>query len=168
MKATFAAVACLFIIHLPGRLDAQFSQRPGESFYFELIGNTGAHSFNFDLLFSSGLGFRAGAVLDQQQRCGFNYCYTETSGMSFVMTFNRMTAKPGHRFETGFGIVGGSQQVMVSPSRRGVAFTGTVGYRYQPEERGFVFRAGFTPAFTLGWIYPRVGVSLGYAPAFNR
>jgi len=71
-----------------------------------------------------------------------------------------------HRLELGGGLsLGFSNQLKLG----GVVLHGTVGYRYQ-KKKGFFFRAGFTPLYSIFFsqsdrnvFLPLAGISLGYS-----
>jgi len=44
-----------------------------------------------------------------------------------------------------------------------VGGTATIGYRYQQNDGGFLFRIGFTPLFGSGGFQPWGGLSLGFS-----
>jgi hypothetical protein len=72
-----------------------------------------------------------------------------------------------HHFEAGGGVLIGFGDTDDFDSRDGesnknIAITGLLGYRYQKPERGFMFRAGFTPIHYDEDITPIAGVSFGY------
>ena len=75
-----------------------------------------------------------------------------------------------HHFEAGGGITiagGDRQDLFDSADTEGdfstAVITGIAGYRYQPPDGGFVFRAVFTPVAGGGDFLPWFGVSFGYA-----
>ena len=72
-----------------------------------------------------------------------------------------------HHFEAGGGVLIAFGDTDDFDSRDGesntnIAVTGLLGYRYQKPERGFMFRAGFTPIHYDEDITPIAGVSFGY------
>jgi hypothetical protein len=144
---------------------AQDTQRPTESLYVEVLGNSARYSLNFDVVFPSGLGFRFGVLTasetKQDQQGQF---YTEQTGFTFLMMLNLMHGQGPHHLETGVGIVAGTwRHPGTAPPLESPAWTATLGYRYQRPAKGIVVRVGFTPALTGKEIEPMVGASIGYA-----
>jgi hypothetical protein len=83
---------------------------------------------------------------------------------------NYMYGKNKHKLEVGLGTA-------FTPATRGefdlddaglindktkVVGVATIGYRFQPERRGVLFRAGFTPFFGDEGIQPWGGLTVGY------
>lgn len=136
------------------------AQTAAKSVYFEL-GGAGLASVNYDMRFQKkedGLGFKVGVGgfdIDGTQAVfipvGVNYLlgkdqrnYFEIGlGVTFV-SINEDYYYDGDRFSTTFGH----------------AF---FGYRLQPKNGGFLFRAGITPIFNKDGFVPYwAGVSFGY------
>lgn len=92
---------------------------------------------------------------------------------------NYLRGSGNHRAEAGAGFLVGRQRFepALSDARESstvVNLTGTLGYRFQRPGGGLVFRAGFTPFYSLSpsdedtaypekGFFPSVGVSFGYA-----
>jgi hypothetical protein len=142
--------------------------------YVELLGNAGVYSINYDRYVADNLSIRA----------GFEYigvsggAGTESSSVSLLMipiTCNLLIASnnKGHigssKFELGLGVEVASFSASISSgtfggfgaSGLGILYTGTIGYRYQPSDGGFIFRIGFTPLFSTHDFVPFGGLSLG-------
>ncbi len=133
-----------------------------KSVYFEL-GGPGLASFNFDTRFTpreNGIGGRVGFG-------GFSI--DNTTALFFPLQVNYLIGKgTKHYFEVG----GGATIVNINnddadPNDDGT-FNGSFGhlhfgYRLQPQDGGFLFRAGITPVFGSGDFIPYfAGVSFGY------
>ncbi|MBC8034375.1 MAG: hypothetical protein H7Y03_09525 [Chitinophagaceae bacterium] len=144
-----------------------FSAASGQStktVYFEL-GGPGVASFNFDTRVSGrndGLGFRAGFG-------GFSD--GDESIFFFPLQVNYLFGKDTkHFFEVGAGATivtqtGDFDSDGIFESSFGHAY---FGYRRQPADGGFLFRAGITPIFNItsrnSFFLPfYAGVSFGYA-----
>lgn len=69
-----------------------------------------------------------------------------------------------HHFEAGGGVIVafGDFDSEDDDGNSEIAFSGLLGYRYQKPERGFMFRAGFTPIYYDDEVTPLAGVSFGY------
>jgi len=140
--------------------------------YFELLGNGGLYSINYERMLSN----------DMSARLGFSYFSVSASGSSgdgnqatakaSLVTapalFNYMVGGKNHKFETGAGATliyvsasasGGAANA--SGEGVGVAGTAVAGYRYSPSDGGFVFRVGYTPMFGKGGYMHWGGMSLG-------
>jgi hypothetical protein len=141
--------------------------KPASTVYFELLGNGGFYSVNYDTRFSKrrdGFGGRAG--LSYVAESGDNF-------FSMPVGINYLAGKKGHYFEAGAGITYYSANIYlldnVGDSSNGDNTTGvfgnlTFGYRKQPIDGGFSLRAGVSPIITKNsfipyWPY----ISFGYA-----
>jgi hypothetical protein len=136
--------------------------------YFELLGNAGAFSLNYERLVNGRLALRLGYG-------------TWTDSMIFGPSAERQVKSmpvsasylfgPGERkLEIGGGVTFGRHENFYG----GGSFrslTAIVGYRTQPAGRGYLFRAGVTPFYSLdsgNTAYPdpgftfSAGVSFGY------
>ncbi|ARA94378.1 MAG: hypothetical protein D6685_19300 [Bacteroidetes bacterium] len=159
--------ACLILLLAgPGLATAQEARPiPIESLYVELFGNTRAHSFNVDVVFPSGIGFRIGFISGAEARFSrtFGEYVADQKGFSLLLMLNGLHGSGRHHLETGAGLLVGSWEEPLSAPVSSPALTATLGYRYQPPQRGLVVRAGFTPAWDGSAVRPMVGVSIGYA-----
>lgn len=151
-------ILCLSILALT-ELSAQ---KAAKSVFFEL-GGPGVASINFDTRFSkkeSGLGGRIGVG-----GFSFNFDSDENSTIIFVpVGLNYIVGKDNKNyFEMGAGIT----PVFYSGEGDG-DFSSTFGhlnfgYRLQPLNGGFTFRAFITPIFgSFGFVPYYGGVSFGY------
>ncbi len=138
----------------------------GRGVYLELLGNGLTYSFNYDQRFSQsldGLGFKA----------GFSYISLDGSSLSTIpFGLNYLLGKNGKYFETGIGatyLVAADNSYSFGPRNNGVVGDGLIGnlifgYRSEPVDGGFLFRATVTPMFGAGFFFPFYGgISLGYA-----
>lgn len=144
----------------PNRSGSEGSGKAAKSIYFEL-GGPGLASFNFDTRFSAredGIGGRVGIG-------GFSI---DGSSAIFVpVGLNYILGKDGKNY---FELGGGITPVFVSDDLTDDDdnFTGTFGhlmfgYRLQPRNGGFTFRAFISPVFSGGFFLPYYGgVSFGY------
>ncbi|MDQ3557327.1 MAG: hypothetical protein M3409_11220 [Gemmatimonadota bacterium] len=159
-------VAVLFLMGLlvsPIRADAQELPRARNAAYLELLGNGLLYSVNYDRLFSERISGRVGAALLAADS-------SESAGrvLAVPIMVNYLAGTGNGRLEAGIGalvLTGEAENVEGSgnESFAGVAGTATLGYRYQPLNGGFVFRAGFTPLLSGGRFFPWLGISAGYA-----
>jgi len=148
-------------------LQAQVAERTkSQGVFVEVLGNGLIYSVNYDTRFSQrfdGLGGRAGIgyiAIDG----------TRITTMPFLL--NYLLGKEKHFFEIGIGttlLAASDDSGSVGPvgsRERGSAFVGTMslGYRLEPTDGGFMFRAGITPLFDTGAFWPLwPQVSFGYA-----
>jgi hypothetical protein len=135
--------------------------------FFEFFGNGIFNSLNYDTRFTKrgdGLGGKVGVG------------YAPVNGdqyFSFPFMVNYLLGKNSHYFEVGAGanyLVGDYQNgggiIGIPEIAIWEGWTGnlSLGYRYQPGDGGFLFRAGITPMFTKNEFKPFwPQVSLGYA-----
>lgn len=143
-----------------------FAQTAAKSVYFEL-GGPGIASFNYDMRLmkkENGLGFRVGVG-------GFKI--DETSALFVPIGLNYLLGKDERNyFEIGTGVTFVSiKDTYDDPyydDEGDDEFKSTFGhlffgYRLQPKNGGFIFRAGLNPIFGKGYFVPYyAGVSFGY------
>ena len=142
------------------------AQTAAKSVYFEL-GGPGVASFNYDMRLmkkENGLGFRVGAG-------GFKI--DGTSALFIPVGLNYLLGKDERNyFEIGSGItfvsINDDYDDPYYPDQDKGEFESTFGhlffgYRLQPKNGGFLFRAGLNPIFGKGYFIPYyAGVSFGY------
>lgn len=129
-----------------------FSQNKPNSFYLELVGMGRLYSVNYDRLFTENFGARIGFMYFAADQFAF---FNDVEILLIPTTLNFLVGTGKHKFELGAG------PVFVSGS--GVGWTGTIGYRYQKDEGGFMWRIGFTPLLAGGKFFPSGGISLGFS-----
>jgi hypothetical protein len=136
-----------------------FSQTAAKSIYFEL-GGPGLASFNYDTRFTKkedGIGARV----------GLGGLKVDGEGLLFVpVGLNYLLGKDKKNFfEIGTGItfMSASEDIFDSDASSTSFGYMQFGYRYQPKNGGFLFRASITPLFGKGFFFPYyAGVSFGY------
>jgi len=140
------------------------SQSQPNSLYFEALGNGGLYSVNYDRLFSENLGFRIGFSYLSE----LDFIFTSVQDFLVIpVTVNYFVGTGNSKLELGAGIAylsvsGGKIFGLKSSTGTSTAVcTGTIGYRYQQSEGGFLFRIGLTPFFGSGEVSLSGGVSLG-------
>jgi len=141
-----------------------FSQSKPNSFYLEVAGSGGLYSVNYDRLFTENIGMRIGFTYFSADWFGF---FSDVDILLIPATLNYLVGSGKHKLELGAGPVfaSGSMDFFGSDpvSGSGVGWTGTIGYRYQKNEGGFMWRIGFTPFLGGGQFVPLGGISLGYS-----
>ncbi len=146
------------------------AQKAAKTAYAEL-GGAGVASLNYDMRLmkkNDGLGFRVGVggfAIDD----GFS----KTTAFFVPLGLNYLLGKDDkHYFELGAGATIVSLKDKISDpyyqSSDDGKFNSTFGhlyfgYRIQPKDGGFLFRAGLTPVFGKGFFIPYwAGISFGY------
>ncbi|MBP6513421.1 MAG: hypothetical protein KA347_12205 [Bacteroidia bacterium] len=136
------------------------SAQSAQSVYFEL-GGPGIASFNYDTRFSGREGGLGG-------RIGVGYSKVVSSGSSLVylpLGINYLLGKDKkHYFEIGGGVTPVFNSSPEGESAINETFAHLVlGYRFQPINKGFTFRAFICPVYGNGIFVPYyVGISGGY------
>lgn len=149
---------------------AQDSRTAKNTLYLELLGNGIFYSVNYEHFLSDQLAARAGI--------SYSTLTSETSGQTqkegnfftFPLMLNYLVGKGSSHLELGGGLsiitfseTNPESNLLDFISGTTVLVTGTVGYRYQQPDGGFVFRIGFTPLTNFNVVAPWGGLSLGYA-----
>lgn len=138
--------------------DSQAINR-AQSVYFEILGPGVTYSFNYDTRFQNTLDGLGG-------RIGFGLIVVDGSSLVTVPAMiNYLLGDKGKYFELGLGatyINFGDDDFLVD-EESDVIGTMVFGYRSQPVDRGFMFRAGFAPIISQGSFIPYYPyLSLGY------
>jgi hypothetical protein len=151
-----------------------FSQA-AKSVYIEL-GGPGLASANFDMRFNNkedGLGFRAGIggfSVSTNDYLGSGSSKTSIVTIPLGLTYLLGKDKK-HYFEMGAGVTpvfASNKDTYNGTTTSEDEFNSTFGhlyfgYRLQPADGGFLFRAGITPVFGKGYFIPYyAGISFGY------
>jgi len=136
------------------------------SIYAEILGSSMFYSVNYDYLFriyKNDIKLAVGTGIGY-----FSYRYRSPEGNKFITAryfyftpeINFLFGKKSHYFETGTALM----SMIVNGGGAHFVPNGRVGYRYQPQKGGFLFRIAYTPAFTtwgrLGYFW--FGISFGY------
>lgn len=139
------------------------------SIFLELGGNGLLYSLNYDHKFFDHASARIGGMylpLSADDPSTFD----GRISMIFVpIMANYLVGNGNSRLEIGGGVTvvrvdgGGTvENEQIDDFRgAGAVFTGTIGYRLQPRNGGFLFRIGFTPLFAPDGFLPWAGLSLG-------
>ncbi|MBS9523044.1 hypothetical protein KI659_03350 [Litoribacter alkaliphilus] len=164
-KLLFSAVILFFVANI---CKAQAPERSkSQGVFVEVLGNGLLYSVNYDTRFSQSMNGFGG-------RAGIGYIAIEGVRLTTVpLLVNYLFGHEKHFFEVGIGatIVAGSAETdngfgpVGERDRASGAFgTMSIGYRLEPTDGGFLFRAGITPVFdsTVFWpLWPQL--SFGYA-----
>jgi hypothetical protein len=144
--------------------------RARNSIYAELLGNGGLYSINYDRrLGGGGASVRVGAASFEAEG-GFLVSVPDERHRFLLapVLLNLLTGAGTHHLELGGGVLVGSETVTRARSGQSerstlLSATGTLGYRRQPADGGFVFRIGLTPIYGFGneeAAYPEKGFFL--------
>jgi hypothetical protein len=165
---------------------AQTNEKAGKpstghtSFYAEMGGPGILFSANIDKRFKNsnlgwggriGLGFVSGYILPDTGI--YYYNNNQSSVVTVPVQINHVFGKPNspHTFEVGAGLTVTGKKIDIfnnynyNDPNKGTSFYGTASfmYRRQPIDGGFMWRIGFTPIISKGFIQPSGGVSVGYS-----
>jgi hypothetical protein len=163
MKSYIPLVIFIFISLMSIQTQAQSAgsenNNPTAKTVYAEIGGPGIFSFNYDQRFKGqkGLGFRAGVG-------GIGFIYAGVFSISLGL--NYLSGTNGNYFELGAGasaltISDGS--TIFSNNASTVIGYMNIGYRYQPEKKGFTGRVFISPLFTAEGFWPFYGgISAGF------
>ncbi|WP_157899137.1 hypothetical protein [Luteitalea pratensis] len=171
-----AVSTCLVVV--PSRVSAQDTpvsapdtKAPARAnaVYFELLGNGGLFSVNYERALTPALRVRIGAASWTAEDL---FGGTATHISTFPMMLHVVPGDGAHHVEAGLGVLPGQRGPDRSAGGSGafVSLIGVVGYRYEPRGSRFLFRAGVTPFYGFGdasiaypdeGFMPSVGVSFG-------
>lgn len=149
--------------------NSQELKPPQNSLYFELFGSGGVYSINYERQVSSNFYGRFGMATFKE----IDFLGESTTRIStFPVMIGYLTGTGKNHFEIAGGMLFGTKLDLTDLNNRNkildlIVF---VGYRYQPPVDGLVFRAGFTPFFSLdndanypdSGYFPSAGISIGY------
>lgn len=129
------------------------------NFYFELGGNGIFYSINYDRLllnsFSSRIGF-----MHIEFEFGPNFGNRRDQVTAIPIILNYLYGSGKNKIEIGTGIVIYCQDN--NWKEAGVQPALTLGYRYQPQPKGLIFRIGYTPIISKEEILSWAGISIGF------
>ena len=133
-----------------------------QNLYFEIGGPGLALTVNYDTRFGekrNGLGYRVGAGYFAD---GGNNVFTVPLQVNYLFgeTTSLLEIGGGTTFLNSYGDNKGKHFIFDRVT--GFVGTATLGYRYQPEEKGFNFRIAFVPIFYDEGIIAAGGISFGY------
>lgn len=144
------------------------------SIYVELLGSGVLYSVNYDHRIGNKLSIRAGLSMWSIKSLDFIiFQLNDIKFRSFPIMINYLAGNGSSKLELGAGIMPtyisssvGTVFYMIKISASGhrtiFPLIGTIGYRYQPEEGGIVFRAGVSPSLSSGDGIFNIGISFGY------
>ncbi len=147
MKKIYLLIFSLFTCSSILFAQSSDTTKRAQSVYFELLGPGGFYSANYDTRFSKrqdGPGIRVGVSYTSVD---------QASLFTLPVQVNYLLGKNGKYFEVGLGATYASTRAdffdSTESDEKGSTVFGTMnfGYRRQPIEGGFLFRAGVAPIF---------------------
>lgn len=134
------------------------------SVFVELLGNGILYTLNYDHKFFDHVSARIGGTFISLSGSA-NSVDDRVSVVLVPIMINYLVGNGNSRLELGAGAILGRINANVdNETVNGIGnggFTGTIGYRLQPRNGGFLFRIGFTPIISAGLFQPWGGLSLG-------
>jgi hypothetical protein len=173
MKYPLGILACstTLLLALATQIHAQHAtgRARGNAVYFELLGNGGLFSINYERAMTPSLRLRLGGATWTAQSF---WSDAETRFATFPLMLQFVPGPGAHHLEAAIGVLPGhrSRDHDVGGSGGFLSLTGLIGYRYEPLGRRFLFRAGFTPFIGFGdsataypdeGFLPSLGLSFG-------
>jgi len=133
--------------------------------YFELLGNGGLYSVNYERALTPWLRVRVGAASWTAESF---WSDAERQIRTFPVMLHVVPGRGAHRLDAAIGVLPGhtGRDRDVGESGGFLSLIALVGYRYEPPQRRFIFRAGFTPFYGFGessTAYP----DAGFLPSFG-
>lgn len=150
------------------------AEEAANTIHFELLGNGILYSINYDRLINHNFSARVGYMYLSAEATSSDP--NDPTKVTFSMSLIPVTASylmgPGnHRLELGGGPVIAFVSADINDGVQGISgsglasIVGIIGYRYQPMDGGFNFRAALTPHYVPNGdthFLPWGGISLGY------
>ncbi len=142
--------------------------------FFELLGNGGLYSFNYERMLTESLGLRVGyAYWDSPIIWDGN---APVRYVTLPVTASYLLFQGERKLELGGGITFGQgtlDRFSNADHREDFSFrtvTAIVGYRSQPPGRGYLFRVGVTPFYSFDdgdEAYPDPGLTMSAGVSFG-
>jgi hypothetical protein len=164
------------VFELPYNQEVGF--KPGNklsrnAIHLELAGPGVLYSVNFEHHFTAKLSLRAGLSIWSIDSLDLILLQIKNFKFrSFPVMVNYLIGKKSSHLELGLGIqpvfMKGEFDVFYfihadeQDKGSGILGLSTIGYRYQKDEGGLIFRIGVNPVISSDGIYPAAGLSLGY------
>jgi hypothetical protein len=154
----------------PCLAQAQAAPVSRNAVFFELLGNGGLYSFNYERMLTESLGLRVGFATWDSSDFWFEGTPSDRY-TSVPVTVSYLLGRGERKLELGGGVTFGQQTFDNSRDFSFRTLTAIVGYRSQPPGRGYLFRVGVTPFYSFDdgdEAYPdpgftfSAGVSFGY------
>ena len=133
--------------------------------YAEALGSGLVYTLNYERLLSQSFGLRLGfgyLPVSATKTNGTTVHESATSAPLTLSWFPFGASSSKLEIGAGFSYVDLTKSVRGFPQGSTIGYAGIVGYRYEEEDGGFLFRAAFTPIILTGGFYAWGGVSLGF------
>ncbi|HEY2291853.1 MAG TPA: hypothetical protein VGM86_14225 [Thermoanaerobaculia bacterium] len=144
------------------------SPHASNAVFLELLGNGGVVSLNYERLVNDRLALRVGYGTWKDNALFGPSNEQQASSMPVSASY---LFGPGERkLEIGGGITFGHRESLDGTKSSFRSLTAIVGYRTQPAGRGYLFRAGVTPFYSLdsgSAAYPNPGFSFSAGVSFG-
>ncbi len=131
--------------------------------YVEIGGPGILYSINFEYRVTINFVLRAGYSSWSIRPFGFFRSRESDSFIGFPISLSYLYGRNADKLEIGIGIVPSYLKAFGLGEGRAILGTATIGYRFEPEEGGVLFRLDFTPFLAGRQLVPFAGASLGYA-----
>jgi hypothetical protein len=170
MKKTKFLVITVCLLISMSDANSQDIKLSKNSLYFELLGNGGFYSINYERQVSSKLYGRIGfSTLQTTNTQYFGGEETKTRTTTFPVLMTYLSGNGKNHLEIAGGMLFGLV-TETNVSSAIIDLTAFIGYRYQPPGGGFIFRIGFSPFLSLDkdadfpdqGFTPSAGISFGY------
>ena len=115
--------------------------------YVELLGSGGLYSVNYERAVTPSVRVRVGAA---SWRAESFWSDGETRIRTFPVMLQVVPGRGAHRLEAGIGLLPGHSGRDGGISSGFLSLIASIGYRCEPPQRRFIFRAGFTPFYGFG------------------
>ncbi len=136
------------------------------SIYAEALGTGLVYTLNYERLLSQSFGLRLGfgyLPVSAEKKNGTTVSESATSAPLTLSWFPFGASSSKLEIGAGLSYIDLTKSVRGFPQVNSIGYAGIIGYRYEDEDGGFLFRAGFTPIILLGGFYAWGGASVGYA-----
>lgn len=159
---------CILTMIMTMSASLHANQNASNHFFAELGGNGLLYSVNYEKMFTNNLGARIGLGYISADNANKNI-RTKVSVRSIPIMATYLLGDGNHKFETGLGatlIHASAKFKFNNKETKGkgniLLGTGTLGYRYMPNDGGVTFKAAFTPLYLSGNFVPWIGVGVGF------
>ena len=164
-----SAIPMLFVNPVPNPSDFGDDTLPPKptwnNIYAEALGSGLVYTLNYERLLSQSFGLRVGfgyLPVSAEKKNGTTVSESATSAPLTLSWFPFGASSSKLEIGAGLSYIDLTKSVRGFPQGSNIGYAGIIGYRYEEEDGGFLFRADFTPIILSGGFYAWGGVSLGY------
>lgn len=149
--------AAVTIVTAQNPPEAPFSRKGMNNSFLEIGGNGGFLTLNYERFLTEHIGLRLGGLV---LPTGEGVSYVGTVMGTVLLGKEKLCPEIG----LGVMVLAGGYMDIATDGVDSFALLGTatIGFRYQPKRRGFLFRFGFTPIFGRSGVLSWVGLSFGW------